>query len=56
MIEAARKLTFKRDDGTQVYGLAFTPVFASNFLTISRCLGGDYMTVDRKIVAAEARW
>src|SRR5690606_32564146 len=30
------------------------PVFASNFLTISRCLGGDYMTEDRKIVAAEA--
>jgi multiple sugar transport system substrate-binding protein len=54
MVEAARKLTFKRDDGTQVYGLAFTPVFASNFLTISRSLGGDYMTEDRKIVAAEA--
>ena len=53
MVEAARKLTFKRDDGTQVYGLAFTPVFASNFLTISRCLGGDYMTEDRRIVAAE---
>lgn len=54
LVEAARKLTFRRDDGTQVYGLAFTPVFASNFLTISRCLGGDYMTEDRKIVAAEA--
>jgi multiple sugar transport system substrate-binding protein len=53
LIEAARKLTFKRPDGTQVYGLAFTPVFASNFLTIARCLGGDYMTADRKIVAAE---
>lgn len=53
MVEAARKLTFKRDDGTQVYGLAFTPVFASNFLTISRSLNGDYMTEDRKIVAAE---
>lgn len=53
MVEAARKLTFKRDDGTQVYGLAFTPVFASNFLTIARSLNGDYMTVDRKLVAAE---
>jgi multiple sugar transport system substrate-binding protein len=53
LVEAARKLTFKRPDGTQVYGLAFTPVFASNFLTIARCLGGDYMTADRKIVAAE---
>jgi multiple sugar transport system substrate-binding protein len=54
LVEAARKLTFKRDDGTQVYGIAFTPVFASNFLTISRSLGGDYMTEDRKIVAADA--
>ncbi len=54
LIEVSRKLTFKRDDGTQVYGLAFTPVFASNFLTLARCLGGDYMTADGKIVAAEA--
>lgn len=53
LIEAARKLTFKRDDGTQVYGLAFTAVFASNFLTLARCLGGDYMTPDGKLVAAE---
>jgi multiple sugar transport system substrate-binding protein len=53
MMEAARKLTFKRDDGTQVYGLTFTTVFASNFLTISRCLNGDYMTADSKIVASE---
>src|SRR5262245_44488903 len=53
LIEGARKLTFKRPDGTPVYGLAFTPVFASNFLTIARCLGGDYMTSDRAIVATE---
>jgi multiple sugar transport system substrate-binding protein len=53
LIELARKLTFKRDDGTQVHGLAFTAVFASNFLTLARCLGGDYMTTDGKIVAAE---
>jgi multiple sugar transport system substrate-binding protein len=54
MVELARKLTFKREDGTQVYGLAFTAVFASNFLTLARCLGGDYMTTDGKLVAAEA--
>jgi multiple sugar transport system substrate-binding protein len=54
LIELARKLTFKRDDGTQVYGLAFTAAFASNFLTLARCLGGDYMTTDGKLVAAEA--
>ena len=54
MVEGMRKLTFKRADGTQVYGLAFTPVFVSNFLSLSRCLGGEYMTPDRKVVAAEA--
>ncbi|WP_439495036.1 ABC transporter substrate-binding protein [Bosea sp. (in: a-proteobacteria)] len=54
LVEAARKLTFKREDGTQVNGLAFTAVFASNFLTLARCLGGDYMTSDGKLVAAEA--
>ena len=53
LAELVRKLTFKREDGTQVYGLAFTAVFASNFLTLARCLGGDYMTTDGKIVAAE---
>ena len=54
LIELARKLTFKRDDGTQVNGLAFTAVFASNFLTLARCLGGDYMTADGKLVANDA--
>jgi multiple sugar transport system substrate-binding protein len=53
LAETARKLTFKRDDGTQVFGLAFTAAFASNFLSIARCLGGDYMTTDGKLVAAE---
>ena len=53
LVEAARKLTFRRDDGAQVFGLAFTAVFASNFLSIARCLGGDYLTADRKLVAAE---
>ncbi|HEX6977776.1 MAG TPA: extracellular solute-binding protein [Alphaproteobacteria bacterium] len=54
LIEAARKLTYTRADGTQVYGIVFTPVFASNFLTFARALGGDYMTPDGKIVAAES--
>lgn len=53
LAELARKLTFKRDDGTQVHGLAFTAVFASNFLTLARCFGGDYMTADGKLVANE---
>ncbi len=54
LVELTRTLTFKRDDGTQVHGLAFTAAFASNFLTLARCLGGDYMTADGKLVAHEA--
>lgn len=53
LVEVARKLSFKRDDGTQVFGLAFTAAFASNFLTLARCFGGDYMTSDGKLVANE---
>lgn len=53
LADLIRKLSFKRDDGTQVFGLAFTAAFASNFLTLARCLGGDYMTADGKLVANE---
>lgn len=53
LVEAIRKLTYRRADGTQVAGLAFTPVFVSNFLALARCLGGDYMTADRQVVAAD---
>lgn len=53
VFEAARKLTFRRDDGVQVHGLAFTTVFAANFLAFARGFGGDYMTADRRVVAAE---
>jgi multiple sugar transport system substrate-binding protein len=53
LVEAIRRLTYRRADGTPVVGLAFTPVFASNFLTFARCLGGDFMTPDRRVVCAE---
>ncbi|MBL0930753.1 MAG: extracellular solute-binding protein [Alphaproteobacteria bacterium] len=48
-VDAAKKLTFTRPDGTQVYGLAFTAVFASNFLSVARAFDGDYMTGDMKV-------
>jgi len=54
LVEAARRLTYRRPDGTRVYGLVFTPVFASNFLTFARALGADYMTPEGRIVASEA--
>ena len=53
VLAAARQLTFKRADGTSVVGLSFAPQFASHFLTLSRCIGADYMLADRSIVAAE---
>jgi len=53
VLAAARQLTFKRSDGTSVVGLSFAPQFASHFLTLSRCIGADYMLADRSIVAAE---
>lgn len=53
LLETARKLTFARPDGTQVFGLVFTTVFASNFLSFARSLDGDYMTLDGRVVCAE---
>ncbi len=50
LVEAARKLTFKRADGTQVHGMVFATVFAANYLAFGRSFNGDYMTLDGKIV------
>lgn len=50
-VDAAKRLTFTRADGTQVFGLLFTAVFASNFLAIARAFDGDFMTGDMRVVA-----
>jgi multiple sugar transport system substrate-binding protein len=50
-VDAARRLTFARPDGTQVFGLAFTAVFASNFLSVARAFDGDFMTGDMRVTA-----
>ncbi|MFM7346124.1 MAG: ABC transporter substrate-binding protein [Tagaea sp.] len=50
-VDAAKRLTFVRADGTQVFGLLFTAVFASNFLSIARAFDGDFMTGDMRVVA-----
>ena len=52
-VEAARKLTFKRADGTQVFGMVFATQFAANYLAFGRCFNGDYMTADGKIVCEQ---
>ena len=50
---AARKLTFKRADGTQVHGMVFTFVFPTNWLSFARAFNGDYMTLDGKITCEQ---
>ncbi|MCZ8310433.1 MAG: ABC transporter substrate-binding protein [Magnetospirillum sp.] len=50
-VDVAKRLTYTRADGTQVVGLAFTAVFASNFLSIARAFDGDFMTGDMRVVA-----
>lgn len=51
LMDVAKRLTFVRADGTPVVGLAFTAVFASNFLSVARAFDGDFMTADMRIVA-----
>jgi multiple sugar transport system substrate-binding protein len=51
LMEVARKLTFKRADGTQVFGMVFAVQFTSNFLAFGRAFNGDYMTGDGKITS-----
>lgn len=50
-LEAARQGTFKRDDGQDVYGLAFSGMQLSFFASMARAYGGDYMTADGAITA-----
>jgi multiple sugar transport system substrate-binding protein len=53
LIETARKLTFRRADGTQVFGMVFATPFAANYLAFARAFNGDFMTQDAKIVCEE---
>jgi multiple sugar transport system substrate-binding protein len=53
LMEAARKLTFKRPDGTQVFGMVFAVQFAANYLGFARAFNGDYMSADGKITCEQ---
>lgn len=53
LVEAARKLSFKRADGTQVYGMVFAVQFAANFLGFGRAFNGDYMSADGKVTCEQ---
>lgn len=52
-LAAARQGTFKRDNGQDVFGLAFSGMQLSFFVSMARAYGGDYMTADGKITANE---
>ncbi|WP_158625925.1 ABC transporter substrate-binding protein [Arsenicitalea aurantiaca] len=53
LIEYAEQLTFTRDDGTQVYGLVLSGQGPSNIIDIVRAYGGDFLTADFELKAAE---
>jgi multiple sugar transport system substrate-binding protein len=50
-LAAARQGTFTRDDGQEVFGLAFSGMQLSFFVSMARAYGGDYMTADGEITA-----
>ena len=51
VIDYAKKLTYKRDDGTQVYGLIFGGVGSANIIDVVRVYGGDFVTQDLQVKA-----
>jgi multiple sugar transport system substrate-binding protein len=53
LADYARKLTYKRADGTQVYGLVLSGQGASNIIDIVRAFGGEFISPDLKIHANE---
>ena len=48
-LDVARKLTFKRDDGTQVYAFAFEGNNYSTLVMLARAFGGDFITEDYEL-------
>jgi multiple sugar transport system substrate-binding protein len=48
-LEAAKKTTFKRADGAQVYGFAFETNQAEDLVVVIRAYGGEVITQDLKI-------
>ena len=53
MLELAQKLTYTRDDGTQVHGLLLDGVQASNVINLARAWNGDFITDDFRVAVAE---
>src|SRR5690606_8915465 len=48
-LEAAKAGTYKREDGQDVFGLTFSGLQLSYYVSMARAYGGDYMTADGQI-------
>jgi multiple sugar transport system substrate-binding protein len=53
LVEAAKQLTFTREDGTRVYGLIFTGNHYANMIDLARAYDGDFIDGDYNVVANE---
>ncbi len=51
LVEAAKQLTYTREDGTRVYGLVFTGNHYANIIDLARAYDGDFITTDYQVVA-----
>jgi multiple sugar transport system substrate-binding protein len=49
VVEYARKLTFRRDDGSQVIGLSLDGTLPAQIVDFLRAWGGEYITQDYKV-------
>ncbi len=53
MIEAARQLTFTRDDGTKVYGFLINGEGYANTVDLARAWDGDFITLDYHVATTD---
>jgi len=51
LLDYARKLTYTRDDGTQVHGLILDGPRPTQIADIARAMNGDFLTTDYRVVA-----
>lgn len=53
MIEAARELTFTRDDGSKVYGFLINGEGYANTVDLARAWDGDFITLDYRVATTD---
>jgi multiple sugar transport system substrate-binding protein len=53
LIDAARALTFERDDGTRVHGFLINGQGYANTVDLARAWNGDFITLDYKVATTD---